>query len=225
LKVFLIYLITTVIIDIIILLVPQIVLHRSIDEAFEANDSLKHSMYFYSKFVEMIIDDEHEYDDDGHDDEKYCCLDNKEEDDNEEYVVLKNFGNKNNRVRRLEEIKDLNYVKGVFMITKIPTGKLSISDLRTVKTFIKNISCCFGIYEDSKGRPLHLEYFKKIQLVTKQSHHSSTDFVIQRYSPKRDFVLLHMAVDSYSEFDLPFTATMFPTVCATCSEKECRLLL
>ena len=103
------------------------------------------------------------------------------------------------------------------MITKIPTGKLSISDLRTVKTCIKNIGCCFGIYEDSK---VHLKYFKKIQLVTKQSHHSSTDFVIQRYSPKRDFVLLHMAVDSYSEFDVPFTATIFPTVCATCYEKK-----
>jgi len=198
--------------------VPQIVLHRSIDEAFEANSSLKHSMYFYSKFVEVLIDDEHEYIDD-HDDEKYCSLYNEEDDDDEEYVVFKTFGNKNNRERRLEEIKDLNYVKGVFMITKIPTGKLSIFDLRTVKTCIKKICCCFGIYEDSK-RPQHLEYFKKIQLVTKRSHHS-TDYVIQRYSPKRDFVLLHMAVDSYSEFDLPFTATIFPTVCATCSEKKC----
>ena len=48
-------------------------------------------MYFFSKFVEMLIDDEHEYID-GDDDEKYI-----DKDDAEEYVVSKNFGNKNNR--------------------------------------------------------------------------------------------------------------------------------
>lgn len=199
---------------------PQIVLYRSIDEAFEANDSLKDSVYFYSKFVEMLIDDDHDYDKTDNHDEKYCYLENVKDDNDEQYVVVKTCGNKNNLKRRLEQIKELNYEKGVFMITKIPKGKLSISDLISVKTCIRNIRCCFGIYMDSKGRSVHTKYFKKIQLVTKRVL-SSTDYVIQRYSPKRDFTLIHMAVDSCSEYDLPCTATVFPSVCATCYEKKC----